>query len=243
MAKLSVGIVPPVFPMGLATGAPELLAELAEGDELDDVELELELTALLPPVPLDDAEPSRVMLAEHALPATTKGSAAGAARKSTARRYFMSRDALSEGEPYWQPPTSLPALRNGTHVLPAGHSPVAAVHMTTPVQAPVGTQAVPVMLSPKWFEQVIPFTGSLTGIVTISPALGVAQHTGLVGSTHSLGSSHSQRVPPVHVEPLGTHDEGTPESSAVLQHTWPPASAAPGTHCWLSPPSTALNGQ
>jgi hypothetical protein len=134
-----------------------------------------------------------------------------------------------------QAPTWLPALRNGTHILGAVHS-AWEEQMVIPGQ--VATQAVPVMWEAKWPGQVIPATGVSCGMVTVLPALATAQHTGLVGSVHSAGSSHSQTVSLAHAVPAGMHAEGAPPAG-VSQHT-----SVPALQYWFLPPSpTALNGQ
>src|SRR5579883_2861777 len=84
-----------------------------------------------------------------------------------------------------QPPTWLPALRNGVQCWPLGHS-LSEVHITMPVQEPLATQLVLVILCAK-----LPVHGSRP---IDAPG---AQHTGFAASLQSAtGSSQPQSTAP-----------------------------------------------
>jgi hypothetical protein len=134
-----------------------------------------------------------------------------------------------------QPPTELPALPNGVHVMPVGHSE-SAEHIVMPVQAPAATHAVCVMVCAK-LPQATPPT------VPPSPidAPG-AQHTGVAAGQSATGSSHCQSVKPLPVMQavaMGWQALAVALPSGVSQQC-----CVPGVQYSSGPPSVmALNGQ
>src|SRR5262249_7813924 len=135
----------------------------------------------------------------------------------------------SRARGHMQPPTWLPALPNGVHFWPLGHSP-SEVHMMMPVQVPAATQMVLCIVWAKLPQPGMPRPIDARG----------AQHTGFVGSLQSAtGSSQPQSVEPArHAVARGVQAEGTPASAAVSQQC-----SVEGLQYMLLPPSTPLNGQ
>jgi hypothetical protein len=127
-----------------------------------------------------------------------------------------------------QPPTALPFVAKGTHVLPDGHS-LSEVHIWMPMQVPAATHWVPWNLCAK-----LPHIGSAL-MPMDAPG---AQHSMPDGQS-ATGSSHCQSVSPVaQGVAMGSQVEGVIALAGGSQQ----CSVCAVQNSSL-PPSTPLNGQ